>query len=110
MKLGLTKKEPSYLEEVFQQPLFDNDFIPFLVPNPLRQATTHIRRAITMACCSCISNFRDANCGNWKEFGMIRIWRTIVWIMVRKMFIASIPWNLKNEFAYLTKGDWVNIT
>jgi hypothetical protein len=108
VKLGLIKKEPSFLEEVLQQPLFDNDFIPLLIPNPLRQATTHIRRAITTVGCSCINNFWNASCGNWKEFGMIRIRRTqktIMLIMVRKNFIASIPWNLKNEFACLTEGD-----
>jgi hypothetical protein len=96
VRLGLSKKEPSFLEEVLQQPLFDNDLIPFFIPNPLRQATTHIRRAIATTGYSCINNFWDASCGNRKEFGMIRIRKTIMLIMVRKNFIASIPWNLKN--------------
>ncbi len=101
------------MEDVLQQPLFDNDLIPLLIPNPLQQVITHIKRAIAMTNCSCISNFWDVGCGNWKEFGMIRTQRTqrtIMLIMARKIIIASIPWNLNNEFACLTKGDWVSIT
>lgn len=69
---GLTKKELSCLEEVLQQPLFDNDLIPFPVPH-LQQATTHTRKVIAMASCSRINNFWNASCGDWKELDMITI-------------------------------------
>ncbi len=105
MRPSLTKKELSYLEEVLQQPLFDNDLIPFLIPHPLRQATTHTRRVIAMVGCSRISNFWNASCGDWKELDMIRIRRTATSIATKNILIASIPWNLNNEFIHLTEGD-----
>jgi hypothetical protein len=108
IKVGLAKSEPASHTEVLKQPIFSNPLILNTTNHPLGVCDFSEGRAIANYGCTRIKDLWDPKGRAWKSLQALRMTYHATNRNIRKIIIASIPWNPATYTNCFSVGDWIN--
>jgi hypothetical protein len=104
VKGGLIKVEPTIVDEVFKQTLFDNLHIPHLVLEELK-TNAHVGKVMVLARCTCIKDLWNSIIHNWKDLKDLNIRHTMASIVTHNNMMMNILWDPSAIPSKIILGD-----